>query len=193
MAHFGGQLAFTRVHLSVSLSKLFDVKVGAVSGADDIYTHPEGNVEFVCSKTVSTGKTRRMIYDLPHPHLEPYKNRLLARRVRSFDESNWWRWGRTYFDAPGPRIYVNGRTRHAAPFFTHTCRAYDGAVLALFPLVEMNIEKTIELLNDAVPWEDLGFIVDGRYLFTQRSLATLILPEVFSDLLPPAGARKGKR
>lgn len=192
MVHLNGQLAFTRVHLSVPFSKLFDVKVGAVSGADEIYTHPEGNVEFVCSKTVSTGKTRRMIYNFCHAHLEPHKDRLLARRVRPFDESNWWQWGRTYFDSHGPRIYVNGKTRQASPFFTHACRAYDGAVLALFPRVEMNIQKAIELLNDAVPWEDLGFIVDGRYLFTQRSLSTLVLPEAFSRLLPN-GAEKGKR
>ncbi|MDR3087250.1 MAG: hypothetical protein LBU45_04785 [Azoarcus sp.] len=48
----------------------------------------------------------------------------------------------------------------------------------------MNIERAIALFNDAVPWEELGFFVDGRYLFTQRSLATLILPDVFRELLP---------
>jgi hypothetical protein len=30
-----------------------------------------------------------------------------------------------------------------------------------------------------------GFVVDGRYLFTQRALATALLPEVFRELLKP--------
>ncbi len=186
MVHIGGQLAFTHAHLTVPLASLFDVRVGAVSGADTVFTHPEGNLEFVCSQTVATGKTRRMFYDVLHPHLEPYKDRLLARRVRDFDERNWWKWGRGYHVAPGvERIYVNGKTRQPRPFFTHACEAYDGSVLALFSKTEgVDVGRAVELLNDAVPWEELGFVVDGRYLFTQRTLATLHLPEIFASLLP---------
>ncbi|GHT92141.1 DNA methyltransferase [Betaproteobacteria bacterium] len=184
MVHIDGQLAFTHAHLSVALADLFSVKVGAVSGADDVFTHAEGNLELVCSRTATTGETRRMIYNLRHPTLEQHKTRLINRRVRPFDESNWWKWGRAYSDVDGPRIYVNCKTRQTRPFFTHTCRAYDGAILALFPSVQgMNLTRAIALLNDAVPWEELGFVVDGRYLFTQRALATLMLPEVFNELL----------
>lgn len=191
MVHIDGQLAFTHAHLTVPLASLFDVKVGAVSGADDVFEHRQGNLEFVCSKTAATGETRRMIYDLLHPHLKKYKTRLLARRVRHFDERNWWKWGRAYHDAPGPRIYVNGKTRRARPFFTHPCEAYDGSILALFPKWPgMDIARAIELLNDAVPWEELGFVVDGRYLFTQRTLATLQLPEVFAELMPRSQPRR---
>jgi adenine-specific DNA-methyltransferase len=182
MTHFRGQIVFTHSTLSVPLDGLFDVKVGGVSGADDIYTHPEGNLEFVYSRTAKTGETRRMIYNIRHPHLEQYKARLLARRVQKFDESNWWQWGRDYCKIPGPRVYVNGRTRNRRPFFTHPCEAYDGSILALFPKVEMDARRAVDLLNHAVPWEELGFIVDGRYLFTQRTLATLMLPGVFSEL-----------
>lgn len=185
MVHIAGQLAFTHAHLTVPLAALFDVRVGAVSGADDIFQHPKGNLEFVCSKTATTGETRRMFYDVQHPHLKKHKARLLARRVRHFDERNWWKWGRAYHDAPGPRIYVNGKTRRARPFFTHDCEAYDGSVLALFPRTAgMDLARAVELLNDAVPWEELGFVVDGRYLFTQRTLATLHLPACFAELLP---------
>ncbi|THF67111.1 class I SAM-dependent methyltransferase [Pseudothauera nasutitermitis] len=188
MVHIDGQLAFTHAHLTVPLAELFDVRVGAVSGADDLFEHRDGNLEFVCSRTAATGETRRMLYDLRHPSLNKHKKRLLARRVRHFDESNWWKWGRAYHDASGPRIYVNGKTRRARPFFTHACTAYDGSILALFPKVEIDIARAIELLNDAVPWEELGFVVDGRYLFTQRTLATLRLPAVFAELLGAAPA-----
>ncbi|THF60840.1 Eco57I restriction-modification methylase domain-containing protein [Pseudothauera rhizosphaerae] len=190
MVHIRGQLAFTHAHLTVPLAALFEVKVGAVSGADDIFEHPDGNLEFVCSRTAATGEKRRMIYDLRHPHLEQHKARLLARRVRHFDEGNWWKWGRAYHDAPGPRIYVNGKTRRVRPFFTNKCEAYDGSILALFPKVAgMDVARAVDLLNDAVPWEELGFVVDGRYLFTQRTLATLQLPEIFAELLPREPSR----
>ncbi|MDR0634584.1 MAG: class I SAM-dependent methyltransferase [Azoarcus sp.] len=183
MVHIHGQLVFTHAHLCIPMRELFDVRVGAVSGADDVFTHPEGNVEFVYSQTAATGETRRMIHDIRHPHLEPFKARLLRRRVRQFDESNWWKWGRDHFRSTGPRVYVNGRTRRERPFFAHPCTAYDGSILALFPKHRTtDIARAVALFNDAVPWEELGFIVDGRYLFTQRSLATLMLPETFAEL-----------
>ncbi len=53
-----GQLMFLRGDYRLPLSELFDVKVGAVSGADEIFEHPEGNAEFVCSKTVDDGQLR---------------------------------------------------------------------------------------------------------------------------------------
>ena len=183
MVHIHGQLAFTHARLCIPMRELFDVRVGAVSGADDVFTHPEGNVEFVFSQTAATGETRRMIYNIRHPHLESFKARLLHRRVRRFDESNWWKWGRDHFRSTGPRVYVNGRTRRERPFFAHPCTAYDGSILALFPRHgTTDIARAIALFNDAVPWEELGFIVDGRYMFTQRSLATLMLPEAFAEL-----------
>lgn len=180
-----GQLCFPTTELTVPLASLFSVKVGAVSGADEVFEHSEGNVEFVCSKTIDTGRTRRMLYNVWHPSLETHKAALLNRRVRRFDETNWWQWGRKYHEVPGrPRIYVNGRTRRAAPFFTHPCEAYDGSILALFPKqTRMNITRVVALLNTAVPWAELGFVVDGRFAFSQRSLETMLLPKIFSVFL----------
>ena len=90
----GGQLMFTHGIYSVPLSSVFSVKVGAVSGADEIFANAElGNADFVCSRTAQTGELRRMIFDppAPLPWLEQFKTRLLARRVTRFDERNWWK------------------------------------------------------------------------------------------------------
>ncbi|WP_425466012.1 Eco57I restriction-modification methylase domain-containing protein [Oryzomicrobium terrae] len=166
-------------------SALFDVKVGAVSGADDLFTHPDGNREFVCSKTAETGETRRMLFDVRHPHLEPHKARLITRRIKRFDESNWWQWGRGLPTLTGPRIYVNGKTRRKNPFFLHECPNFDGSLLALFPRHPgMDLVRATELLNTAVDWAEVGFICDGRYIFGQRSLQNCLLPPVFRSLLP---------
>lgn len=179
-----GQLSFLadNTDCSVALADLFAVKVGAVSGADPIFTHPDGNAEFVCSRTRDTGATRRMIYNVPHPDLLPHKESLLARRIRRFTDDNWWQWGRGYHVSAAPRIYVNGKTRRPQPFFQHPATAYDGSVLALFPKNPgLDLARAVALLNE-VPWDELGFVVDGRYMFSQRSLENAYLPEAFRHL-----------
>ncbi|MFA7268069.1 MAG: class I SAM-dependent methyltransferase [Sterolibacterium sp.] len=184
----GGQLTFTHGIYSVPLSSVFSVKVGAVSGADAIYTHAElGNADFVCSHTAQTGERRRMIFPDKRvnsaeliSYLEQFKPRLLARRVANFDESNWWRWGRLHHVSDAPRIYVNGKTRNPRPFFLNDCNNYDGAVLALFPhRHEVVLKQMVEQLNE-VDWAELGFVCDGRFLFSQRSLEQTLLPEDFA-------------
>jgi len=182
-----GHLIFARNDYPVRLSAVAAVKVGAVSGADDLYEDPvHGTLEFVCSSTVKTGATRRMIWcpGAPHEALLPHKARLLARRIRSFDESNWWQWGRGYFLSDAPRVYVNHKTRQENPFFIHNCPHYDGAVLAIFPKQpKVDIARFRDALN-AIDWAELGFVCDGRFIFTQRSLENAPLPENFRRFLP---------
>ena len=186
MRHAAGQLMFTRASYSIPLIDVFAVRVGAVSGADEIYTHAElGNADFVCSRTAQTGELRRMILpgSQPIPYLEQFKERLLARRVVRFDESNWWRWGRRHHESSAPRIYVNGKTRKPKPFFLNECTNYDGSVLALFPqkntINRRELAQLVALLND-VDWQEIGFVCDGRFLFAQRSLEQALLPELFA-------------
>jgi adenine-specific DNA-methyltransferase len=184
----GGQLMFTRGIYSVLFGQVFSVKVGAVSGADEIFTNDElGNMDFVCSHTAQSGETRRMIYldqEGPLPFLEQFKARLLARRVTRFDENNWWKWGRRHFRSDAPRIYVNHKTRNPQPFFLHPCNNYDGAVLALFPqrtdITRKQLKALAAALNE-VDWAEQGFVCDGRFLFSQRALEHTLLPEFFAE------------
>lgn len=181
-----GQLMFLSGRYTVPLSDLFQVKVGAVSGADKVFAHPKGNSEFVCSETFDTGKTRRMFFGVKHPHLAAHRETLLARRIRKFDETNWWHWGRMHHVSDAPRIYVNQKTRREKPFFLNKCRDYDGSILALFPRdATMNLVKAVELLNTSVNWEELGFVCDGRFIFGQRTLQTCLLPSEFQILRRP--------
>ena len=184
-----GHLLFTRRHYPLRFSDLFFVKVGAVSGDDEVFANDEhGDLDFVCSRTAQTGGLRRMIYNRRIAYLEPFKARLLARRIRPFDESNWWQWGRGYYLSQHPRIYVNCKTRNAHPFFVHPGIHYDGSVLAIFPHgPRSDVQALCAALNE-VDWGELGFICDGRYLFSQRSLENAPLPETFSRFLPRGAA-----
>jgi adenine-specific DNA-methyltransferase len=189
----GGHLSFTRGDYALHLSDIAFVKVGAVSGADELYANDDyGNRSFVSSATVATGDTRRMLWcepGTPAPAaLLPHKERLIARRIRPFDESNWWQWGRGYHQSAQPRVYVNNKTRRPQPFFVHDCTHYDGAVMAIFPRdPAVDVKALAAALND-VDWADLGFVCDGRFLFTQRSLEQSPLPASFRAFLPSPAA-----
>lgn len=187
----GGHLLFTRGAYPLRVHHLFSVKVGAVSGADDLYGSGDfGNRDFVCSSTARTGLTRRMLWQAPggtapHPALLPHKPRLIARRIRNFDESNWWQWGRGYPETDAPRLYVNHKTRQARPFFLHECPHFDGSILALFPQAKnTDLQALCSAMND-VDWSELGFVCDGRFVFSQRSLENAPLPEAFHAFLQP--------
>lgn len=188
----GGHLLFARGDYDLRLADIAFVKVGAVSGADEIYaSEVYGNRDFVCSSTVRSGRTRRMLWceagEPPPAALLPHKERLITRRIRSFDESNWWHWGRGYHQSVLPRVYVNGKTRSPRPFFCHSCTHYDGAVLAIFPHDPLLAAQQLADALNTVDWLDLGFVCDGRFLFTQRSLEQTPLPSPLRALLPARG------
>ncbi len=193
-----GHLLFTRHEYALQLSDIAFVKVGAVSGADELYTSDKlGNREFVCSSTAANGQTRKMIWCEPGESvpqaLLPHKERLISRRIRPFDESNWWQWGRGYHQTTQCRVYVNNKTRRAQPFFVHDCLNYDGSVMAIFPRdPTVDAQALADALNE-VDWGDLGFICDGRFLFTQRSLELSPLPKSFLSFKPKVGTCGSER
>ncbi len=165
-----GQIWFGKYKLKSHLSDYFDVKVGAVSGADHIFSNQKyGNVQMVCSETRRTKNKRVMIYNKKCGPLKRFKDELLSRKIKKFNENNWWEWGRKYQRQEGERIYVNCKTRQKDPFFISSDQAYDGSVLALFPKKKMNLSKAAQALNKT-RWQDLGFVCGGRLIFSQRSL-----------------------
>ena len=169
-----GQILF-REHYDATLGDYFDIKVGAVSGANDLFVNKKlGNVNMVCSKTWMKKETIRVIYNIKHKILVKHKDRLIKRKVRLFNDGNWWEWGRKYYERDGLRIYVNMKTRNKKPFYSSFVKAYDGSMLALFPKQNKNvdIEDALQQLNN-MDWAKLGFCCDGRLLFSQRSLLSV--------------------
>lgn len=175
--NINGQLCFTKEDHTIPFKDLFFVKVGGVCG-HPAFISELGNKSFVCSYTNKTGKLKKMIYNLETDLLLPYKEELLNRKVKKVNESNWWSWGRDYYKSELKRVYVNCKTRNDKPFFTHECRDYDGSVLAVFIKGQESEEEVKDKLN-AVNWDELGFKVGGRYMFTQRSLEEILLPKGF--------------
>lgn len=164
-----GLISFVSDGNDETLGELFEIKVGAVAGNDSLFEHEEG-VDFVFSKTRKTGELIKRLYRTNHKDLEKHKDVLINRRIKSFNGSNWFDWGRPVkFREGEPRIYVNCRTRAKDPFFMNPCDRWDGSLLALFPKKEMDLEKAVKVLNN-IDWNSLGFMTGGRYMFSQKSL-----------------------
>lgn len=180
-----GQLLFNNLSdYSVKFSDLFSVKVGAVSGMDEIYTHPEGTYEFVCSSTKRDGSLRRMYYQEVNPYIESHKEILINRKIKKFNENNWWEWGRPIQVNNLKRIYVNCKTRDMQPFFLNDHNMYDGSILAIFPKNQnIDLNQCVSMLNGSVDWSELGFKIGGRLCFSQKSLENIILPSEFSRFI----------
>jgi len=176
--HLSGQLLFLDTELTGKrLGDLFDVKVGGVSGLDEVFAEDSGNTQFVCSFTRKNGQLKTFHYNVVNEYLTSKKELLLQRKIKKFDESNWWLWGRDFHKSDKMRIYVNCKTRLQNPFFINECKNYDGSVIGLIPKtgeIESNLEEYCQKLN-GVDWEKLGFKVGGRFVFTQKTLDNIIL------------------
>ncbi len=91
--------------------------------------------------------------------------------------------GRDFYVSNDPRIYVNAKTRNHQPFFIHKSIYYDGSILGIFPKNKnIDIYELKDMLNK-LDWEELGFVCDGRYIFTQKKLENVILPEYFKKFI----------
>jgi adenine-specific DNA-methyltransferase len=171
-----GQLLFLDDNTGTRLGDIFDVKVGAVSGMDKVFVAPNNPnaTDFICSETFKTGKLRPMLFEVLDQSLLSCKKELLKRKIKKFDETNWYKWGRLHHKSDKERIYVNQKTRNTNPFFTHSCKFYDGSILALIPKQEIDIDYWVAKLNQ-VNWKELGFVCGSRYIFSQKSLENTII------------------
>lgn len=186
----GGNISFIQNDYPYRVSDFFDVKVGGVSGADPLFTAPPGTrtssaIEFVYSKTIDTHQTRLMYYadDQGHPpeFLLRHEQALRARKIKRFDDKNWWHWGRKTPVDDRPRVYVNNKTRRENPFFLHEAKNFVGSVFGL--MIKNPAISPVQICNamNAVNWSELGFVTGGRFIFSQRSLMNAPLPGCFEQ------------
>jgi len=175
------KIAFLDREYVVPFTSLFMIRVGAISGLDEAFVNKKGNADFVTSQTAQGGETKKMFFNLFDKSMLKYKQKLLARKVKKFNEDNWWAWGRSHHVSDQPRVYVPCKTKRSSPFFHHKSIHYDGTVLAVFFKGRAKPSKIVSLLNK-VDWEALGFKTGKRFVFSQKSLESINLPREFSSI-----------
>lgn len=153
----------------VKLSDYFDVKVGITSGADKIFNvhqHPHIK-EFIKEKTVNkylTTKGIEYFIDVNHikdfnnipPYTKDYllsfKKILLNRKIKSFDDNNWWHYGALrnigMMMSSRKRCYCFGRTRSDKPFFLNNdAKMFCGGLLGLFLKDNIGIDDSDDMMT----------------------------------------------
>jgi adenine-specific DNA-methyltransferase len=183
-----GIITFSDSEISGSpIDSQFNVYVGLVSGRDEIYRVPFGNIDILNDKD----RVDKYIFTESFPtknaqideHLEIHKTELLERKIKKFTESNWFKWG-------APRnvssiqklwgkscIYIRNMTRNKEVAFIGKVQYFGGSLLCLVPkntMTESEIQKVIQHINSTGFQKD--YIYSGRFKIGHKQISTAFLP-----------------
>jgi adenine-specific DNA-methyltransferase len=169
------------VSTGAPIEEKFHVYVGLVSGRDEIYRAPFGNVDILNDKD----RIEKFIFVETFPsndeqinaHLETHKDQLLARKIKKFTEVNWFEWGaprnldkiRKFWGTPC--IYVRNMTRNREVAFHGTVQYFGGSLLCLIPKDPgANLDRYIEYLNTATFQQD--YLYAGRFKIGHKQISS---------------------
>jgi adenine-specific DNA-methyltransferase len=163
----------------------FDIYVGLVSGKEEVYKNAQlGNINVLNGENT----LEKYIYiekfptdnDLINTHLLNYKQELLDRGIRKFNENNWFEWG-------APRniksinanlnkncIYIYNLTRKANVAFEAKVNYFGGGLIMLIPKKKCNLNKIVSYLNSNV-FKD-NFMFSGRFKIGHRAISNSTFP-----------------
>ena len=165
------------------LESMFHVYVGLVSGRDEIYKVPFGNIQVLNDKDKvdtyifpETFPTKNEAIDT---HLQIHKQALLNRKIKKFSEANWYEWGaprnlssiRKYMGKDC--IYIRNMTRQKEVAFAGKVQYFGGGLLCLVPK-EAGIQKTLAHLNSEEFKKE--YMYAGRFKIGHKQISTAILP-----------------
>ena len=166
----------------------FDVYVGIVSGKEEVYKNDEyGNI----SVLNGNNKTDKYIYidkfptenDKLNKYLLENKDILIERKIKKFNENNWFEWGaprniktiKKYMNKEC--IYVYNLTRHKNIAFIGTINYFGGNLIMLKPKKECNLTKIVDFLNT----ENFkkNFMFSGRFKIGHRQLSNSYIDTMY--------------
>jgi adenine-specific DNA-methyltransferase len=167
------------------LSDWFNVYVGLVSGRDEVYHNDLGNMNILTDKN----RVQKYIFTEKYPsenteidaHLLANKEKLLERKIKKFNEKNWFEWGaprnKTSIEkALGkPCIYVRNITRNEEVAFVDIVQYFGGGLLCLIPKDEsVDLIKIVEFLNTKDLQKD--YMYSGRFKIGHKQVCSIIVP-----------------
>ncbi len=173
----------------IPISKLFNIYVGMITAKENVYKNKElGNINFLNNEN----NVNKYIYITEFPSnnkkinnfLLENKEILLNRKIRKFNEKNWFEWG-------APRnvsvienninkecIYVKNITRNKKVAFKGKVMYFGGSLLMLLPKQNnIDLDKIIDIIND----KKTNFEYSGRFKIGHRQLSSLLISKSLSS------------
>lgn len=158
----------------------FNLYVGMVSGRDKIYKNKTlGNIQVLTSED----KIEKFVCLLEFPctdnkinkYLLKHKEELLSRKIRNFNENNWFEWGALRnFDTINEElgrdcIYIHTLTRKDKVAFVGTVEYFGGGLIIMIPKKKCDLYKVVDYLNS---FEFRNkFIFSGRFKIGHKQLS----------------------
>jgi len=171
---------------SIIFKDYFDIYVGLVSGKEEVYKNEElGNIEILNSED----KVDKYIYIENYPcddekinkYLLQYKEELIKRGIRKFNENNWFEWGAprniTTINANLGKdcIYIYNLTRKPIVSFLGKINYFGGGLIMLKPKKKCNLINIVSYINSNTFKNN--FLFSGRFKIGHRSLSNSFIPE----------------
>jgi adenine-specific DNA-methyltransferase len=166
----------------------FNVCVGIVSGKEEIFKNGElGNIEVLNGED----KLDKYIYIEKYPcengkineYLLKYKTELMERKIRKFNENNWFEWGAlrnmsTINSNIGKEcIYIYNLTRKLNIAFVGKVGYFGGGLIILIPKKKCNLNNIVSYMNS-----DLfrsNFVFSGRFKIGHRQICNSYIPNEY--------------
>ena len=170
---------------TVSIDKYFDIYVGLVSGKESVFKNCNlNNIEILNNQN----QIDKYIYITNYPsenedinkYLLENKDVLIKRKIKKFNESNWYQWGaprniRVMEEKKGTEcIYVKNLTRNDTVAFSGKVMYFGGALLIMIPKKKVNTENVIDYLNSEQFKEN--YIYSGRFKIGHKQLSKAYIP-----------------
>lgn len=163
----------------ISVKDYFDCYVGVVSGRDSIFKNKIGNVVLLTDE----GKREKYIMVDSFPsgkenidnYLLSNKEELLQRKIKRFDEKNWYQWGalrnikKIENNKGKDCIYIRCLTRKMTNVaFIGKVELFSSKFLILIPKRELDLKYFIDKFNDEKFVNN--HLYSGRFKINQREL-----------------------
>lgn len=166
----------------------FNVYVGLVSGKEEIYKNDElGNItvlngenkfdKYICIEKYPCDDEKINKYLLEH------KNELIERKIRKFNEDNWFEWGALRnvnaitSNLNKDCIYIHNLTRKTNVAFLGKVNYFGGGLIMLVPKKECDLNKIVSYMNsDAFK---NNFMFSGRFKIGHRQICNSCIPNEF--------------
>jgi adenine-specific DNA-methyltransferase len=173
---------------TVIFEEYFDICVGLVSGKEEIYKNKElGNIDVLNGED----KIDKYIYIDKYPcsndrinnYLLENKKLLIERKIRKFNDNNWFEWGAprnitTINNNIGKDcIYIYNLTRKTKIAFLGKVNYFGGGLILLIPKKECNLTNIISYLNSNTFKQN--FIFSGRFKIGHRQISNSFIPNKY--------------
>jgi adenine-specific DNA-methyltransferase len=165
-------------HKDVIIGDLFDIYVGLVSGKESVFKNENlGNVNVLNKKnkvdryimidTFPTNKQELNAFLLSH------KQELLERRIRKFNEKNWFEWGALrnktkMLDETKDCIYMSTMTRQDEVAFLGQVQYFGGGLIMMVPKQNINLTSCVRYFN-SIKFKE-NFMYSNRFKIGHRQL-----------------------